>query len=262
MIRTTTSRITFSKAVAAKELIGMKHKASVCTIFAAIIFGCLPVQAQTRGSAEFVSDTNKSPAAFTGDDAGFAQRNPRYRLRFGDSFDVDFTFSPEFNQTVTVGPDGYAAFRGVPEVYVVGQTVDELTKTIKEAYRGVLKDPAITVSLKDFDKPYFIAAGEVAKPGKYDLRSDYSLIEAVNIAGGFTDASKHSQVYLYRRLASGSIKMRVLDVKKMLASHNLVEDPQILPGDMLYVPKNTISKVRPYLPISSLGLYANPLQAP
>ena len=36
------------------------------------------------------------------------------------------------------------------------------------------------------------------KPGKYDLRSDLTVTEAVAIAGGFTDKSKHSQVVLFR----------------------------------------------------------------
>ncbi|HXP82786.1 MAG TPA: polysaccharide biosynthesis/export family protein [Verrucomicrobiae bacterium] len=199
------------------------------------------------------------PEVPTDSDAGFANRNPRYVLRSGDSFDVEFTFSPEFNQTVVVGPDGYVTFRGAASRHVAGQTVPQLTDTIKEAYSGILSDPTITVVLKDFEKPYFIAAGQVEKPGKYELRSDLSLVEAVNIAGGFTDASKHSQVLLFRRVSDGVVETRVFDIKKMLALRNLQEDPHLLPGDMVFVPQNFISKIRRYLPTSSLGLYANPL---
>jgi len=191
--------------------------------------------------------------------ASFQERNPRYCLRKGDSFDVDFAFSPEFNQTVVVQPDGYITLRGAGTMRVEGQTVPELTETIKKAYANILHDPVITVALKDFEKPYFVAAGQVAKPGKYDLRSDITLVEAVNIAGGFTEASKHSQVLLFRRVSNEMVEARVFDVKKMLASHNLQEDPHLLPGDMLFVPQNAISKIRHYLPTSSLGMYANPL---
>ena len=190
----------------------------------------------------------------------FQERNPRYGLRKGDSFDVDFAFSPEFNQTVVVQPDGYVTLRGAGSLHVEGQTLPQLTDTIKKAYAGILHDPVITVALKDFEKPYFVAAGQVGKPGKYDLRSDLTLVEAVAIAGGFTEASKHSQVLLFRRVSNEMVEARVFDVKKMLASHNLQEDPHLLPGDMLFVPQNAISKIRRYLPTSSLGLYANPLQ--
>jgi len=115
------------------------------------------------------------------------------------------------------------------------------------------------VALKDFEKPYFLAAGQVGKPGKYELRSDLTLVEAVAIAGGFTENSKHSQVLLFRRVSNQTVEARVFDVKKMLASHNLEEDPHLLPGDMLFVPQNSISKIRHYLPTSSMGLYANPM---
>jgi polysaccharide export outer membrane protein len=180
-------------------------------------------------------------------------------LRKGDSFDVDFAFSPELNQTVVVQPDGYVTLRSAGSLHVEGQTVPQLTGTIKKAYAGILHDPVVTVALKDFEKPYFVAAGQVGKPGKYELRSDTTLVEAVNIAGGFTDASKHSQVLLFRRVSNEMVEARVFDVKKMLASHNLQEDPHLLPGDMLFVPQNSISKIRRYLPTSSVGIYANPI---
>ena len=60
--------------------------------------------------------------------------------------------------------------KGIGSIFVEGQTVPELTETLKAAYAKTLHDPVITVALKDFDKPYFIAAGQVTKPGKYDLR--------------------------------------------------------------------------------------------
>ena len=189
----------------------------------------------------------------------FQERNPRYCLRKGDSFDVDFAFSPEFNETVVVQPDGYITLRGAGSMRVEGQTVPELTETIKKAYANILHDPVVTVALKDFEKPYFLAAGQVGKPGKYELRSDLTLVEAVAIAGGFTENSKHSQVLLFRRVSNETVEARVFDVKKMLASHNLEEDPHLLPGDMLFVPQNSISKIRHYLPTSSMGLYANPM---
>jgi polysaccharide biosynthesis/export protein len=190
--------------------------------------------------------------------SGFQERNPRYALRKGDSFDVDFAFSPEFNQTVVVQPDGYVTLRGAGSVRVEGETVLELTETIQKAYANILHDPVITVGLKDFEKPYFIAAGQVAKPGKYELRSDLTLVEAVAIAGGFTESSKHSQVLLFRRVSGEMVEARVFNVKQMLGSRNLQEDPHLLAGDMLFVPQSKMSKVRRYLPTSSMGIYANP----
>jgi len=64
--------------------------------------------------------------------------------------------------------------------------VPEMQQAVANAYRGFLHEPEVTVTLKDFDKPYFLASGEVARPGKYELRGDLTVNEAVAIAGGFT----------------------------------------------------------------------------
>jgi polysaccharide export outer membrane protein len=188
----------------------------------------------------------------------FHARDPRYKLRKGDSFDLDFHFSPEFNQTLVVGPDGFVTLRGAGSPRVEGQTIPELTETVKAAYATILHDPVISVGLKDFDKPYFIASGELAKPGKYDLRGPLTVTEAVAIAGGFTENAKHSQVVLFRPTPNGVFEAKLLNVKKLLASRNLSEDVLLEPGDMVYVPQSAFSKFRRYIPTASMGAFYNP----
>lgn len=197
-------------------------------------------------------------AASTNAAQGFQERSPRYQLRKGDSFDLDFALSPEFNQTVAVQPDGYVTLKGVGSIFVEGQTVPELTETVRAAYAKILHDPVITVALKDFDKPYFIAAGQVTKPGKYDLRGPLTVTEAVAIAGGFNENAKHSQVVLFRPASNGMFEAKLLNVKKLLASRNLSEDVYLQPGDMLYVPQSAFSHFRRYIPTSSMGAFYNP----
>jgi polysaccharide export outer membrane protein len=137
--------------------------------------------------------------------------------------------------------------------------VPELTESVKTAYAKILHDPLVTVALKDFDKPYFIAAGQVAKPGKYDLRGPLTVTEAVAIAGGFSDSAKHSQVVLFRPASNGMFEAKLINVKKLLASRNLAEDIYLQPGDMLYVPKSAFSKIRPFIPTANMGAYVSPL---
>jgi polysaccharide biosynthesis/export protein len=95
---------------------------------------------------------------------------------------------------------------------------------LQTTYTKILHDPVINVVLKDFEKPYFIAGGEVSHPGKFDLRDDPTLTEAIAIAGGFTESSKHSQVLLFRRVSNDWLKSKVLNVKKMFQAGNLTED--------------------------------------
>jgi polysaccharide biosynthesis/export protein len=190
----------------------------------------------------------------------FQQRDQRYRLRKSDVIDVKFKFSPEFDQTVTVQPDGFITLEGAGDIKVEDQTVPELREAIRHAYQGILHEPLITVSLKDFDKPFFIAAGQVGHPGKYELRGDTTLVEALAIAGDVTSAAKHSQVVLFRHVSGDMVEARVFNVKQMLRSRNLQEDPHLLPGDMIFVPQNKISKLQRFLPTASMGALLGPAQ--
>ena len=62
------------------------------------------------------------------------QRYPRYELCADDVVDLVFEFTPEFNQTLTVQPDGYITLRGVGDLHVAGLTIPEITATIRTAY--------------------------------------------------------------------------------------------------------------------------------
>jgi protein involved in polysaccharide export with SLBB domain len=187
-------------------------------------------------------------------------RRPLYRLCKSDVITVSFTFSPEFDQTVSVQPDGYVILKGVKQLPAEGVTVPELQEAIGRAYTGFLHDPEVTIVLKDFDKPYFIVGGEVNHPAKYELRSDTRVTEAVAIAGGLTARAKHSQIVLFRRVSDDLVESRLLDVKAMLGSRNLAEDLHLRTGDFLFVPQNVISKIKQYLPTSSMSMYASPTQ--
>jgi polysaccharide export outer membrane protein len=184
--------------------------------------------------------------------------NPRYRLRVGDTVEVTLKLTPEYNQILAVQPDGYVSVIGLPDIYVAGKTIPELTEILREKYASTLHDPIVTVVLKDYEKPYFIANGELGRPGKYELRGDTTVLEAIGIAGGFKESSKHSQVLLFRRVSDGWMSVKQLDMKKMIATADLSEDLRLRPGDMIYVPKNTMSKIQRFLPIPSLGIYGHP----
>ena len=188
------------------------------------------------------------------------ERHPLYRLRPSDVVEVSFTVAPEFNQTLTVQPDGYVMLKDAGLVDVQGLNLQEFLEKIQKAYAGYLHDPQAAVALKDFERPYFVVGGEVGRPGKYELRSDTTVAEAVQIAGGLTPQSKHSQVVLFRRVNDDLVETRLLDLKKMLKQGSLTEDAHLRAGDMVFVPQNTISKIARYLSKPSVSMYMNSSQ--
>jgi polysaccharide biosynthesis/export protein len=187
-------------------------------------------------------------------------RRPLYRLTHSDVVALTFTLSPEFDQILTIQPDGYVALKDAGPVLAQGLTVEEFRLAVGKAYAGYLHDPQVAVALQGFEHPYFVAGGEVRKPGKYELRADTSIMEAVQIAGGFTHEAKHSQVLLFRHVNDDLIEAHVFDLKKMLKERNLGEGSQLRPGDLVFVPQNSISKIEQFLSKPSFGMYMSSTQ--
>lgn len=239
----------------------MIKQGAVFTVLTSLI-STASVVAQTGLRVEPITTESVPSATTNGGSAHTAgpalrEEHFRYQLHRGDTIDIAFPFTPEFNQTVIVQPDGYISLTSVGTVQVEGKTVPELTEVIRGSYATMLRDPVVNIVLKDFEKPYFIVSGALAKPGKYELRSDTTLTEAVAIAGGFTEDSKHSEVFLFRRVADNWVELKRLDVKEMYKRADLSEDLHLQPGDMVFVPQNRYSKFKRYIPSPGLGVMAS-----
>src|SRR3954467_12700440 len=145
---------------------------------------------------------------------GFSERNPRYRIEPTDVLEIRYRYTPEFDQTVTVQPDGFVNLLLVGDLKLQGLTLEEVKAALLEKAGARLRDPEITLVLKEFEKPYFVVGGEVARPGKFEMRGQVNALQAVAMAGGFNHLSaKHSQVILYRRVGADLAQSQVLNLK-------------------------------------------------
>lgn len=232
-------------------MIRVKQVVLICLVMALPPCGSICAAAQARQTAASLHSSSTTPALH--------QRNPRYTLRSGDSFDLSFQFSPEFNQTLIVQPDGFVSLREVGDIHVSGLTLPEVQKVVEAKYATILKQPTISVVPRDLEKSYFIAMGEVERPGKYELRGPITVTEALGLAGGLTpDRAKHSQVILFRREGNTLGPGEIVDVKKMLKKRDLREDVYLKPGDLIYVPQNTWSKIHQIMPTPGVGMSMYP----
>ena len=203
-------------------------------------------------------ETNSGPGPDANGARPLQERNSLYTVEKSDVLELSFTFAPEFNQTVAVQPDGYIGLRAAHSVLARGLTVPELKQRLREEYSSVLRDPEVTVVLKDFEKPYFVVAGEVVRPGRYELRGITTLTQALAVAGGFNNRARQSQVLLFRRVSSEWAEVHSLNAKKMLRPENGTEDVELRSGDMLFVPQSRWSKIRTLMPTASLGMFFRP----
>ena len=196
----------------------------------------------------------------TNSDAQVLLSRERYHIHPGDQLDVRFRLTPEYNQTVVVQPDGFVDLTIAGDIRIVTLTVDDARKVITEQSEKHLRDPEVTVTLVNFQRPYFVVAGLVAHPGKYDMQEDTTAMQALLLAGGPIEGAKVSQVIVFRRINEGGAQVRVLNLKHMKKTSDLERDLTLQPGDMLYVTPTALTEVAQFMKIgNSLGLYMNPL---
>lgn len=188
-------------------------------------------------------------------------QRPRYTLHTGDVISLSYRFTPEFDQTVTVQPDGYVDLDIAGNIKVGGLTVSEVHDRIVGAVSSRLNHPDLTITLKDFQHPYVVVAGEVAQPGKFELREDTTALQAIMLAGGFKDSARDTKVFLFRRINGDMAEVRQLNLHNIKKSSDLERDSELQPGDMLLVTRNKLERVSRFMKATNLGLYFNPLPA-
>lgn len=191
---------------------------------------------------------------------GMAQlltRDQPYRIQPSDQLQISYRYTPEYDEQLTVEPDGMVSIQLIGSVKIGGLTLDEAHARILGQLNTRLNDPDITLTLRDFVKPSYTVVGQVASPGKFEMHGPITAVDAIAMAGGFKDSAKHSQVILFHRVDSDIARTRILDIKKLMDPKHpeLEEDVTIEPGDLLVVPKNRVSKIADYVHWVSIGGY-------
>lgn len=185
-------------------------------------------------------------------------QRPRYTLHTGDVLSLDYRYTPEFNQAVTVQPDGYINLDFVGNIKVAGLTVNEVHDQILHMVASRLNNPELTITLKEFQHPYVVVAGEVTMPGRFEMREDTTALQAILLAGGFKDSARDTKVILFRRINGDMAEVRQLDLHNLRKTSDLEHDTELQPGDMLLVTRNKMEHLSRFMKASNLGVYFNP----
>ncbi len=83
--------------------------------------------------------------------APYTSTNAPYRIGVKDALDIEFNYQPELNRTVRVRPDGKISIPRKEDVSVVRQTPDEVKRNLQHLYSDLLKNPEITVTVREFN---------------------------------------------------------------------------------------------------------------
>jgi len=182
-----------------------------------------------------------------------------YEVEPGDTVTINFRFTPEFNDEVVVGPDGRASLKAAGAVKLSGLTLPEIERMIVRESSTKLVNPEVTVSLKDFQRPQIVVAGEVTNPGHFEIKRPITATQAILMAGGPKDDASMGQVLLFRRINSEYAEVHVLQLGRYDARTRAKNDMILQPDDLLLVRHDLISKIDRFVKLINLGVYFNPI---
>ena len=126
---------------------------------------------------------------------------PQYKLGPEDVIKVSVWENKELTLDLVVRPDGKVSMPLIQDVVAEGQTATELADTIQKGLLNYIKEPQVSVIVLQVNAPRYFVIGNVAKPGTYPLRSDTSILQALSLAGGFTQFASPRSIKLIRNTA-------------------------------------------------------------
>jgi len=172
-----------------------------------------------------------------------AAQDSDYRIQRGDQLGLDFYMNPEFNDTVTVDPDGKIVLRLVGPIQAAGLTADQLAASVDRAYSNELRNPGAVVHLRNLPGREIYVEGQVAKPGAFPLQPGMTAVQALALAGGVTDSSDPHSTVLIRRDACGQPQASKIDLASAIKEPGMGADAALMPHDVVVVPRSQIANL-------------------
>jgi polysaccharide biosynthesis/export protein len=120
-----------------------------------------------------------------------------------DVLTVTIWKNQDLSREVVVRPDGMISMPLVGDIQATGLTANLLAKRIAERLTEYLASPIVFVQVKDVNSYFIYVMGEVAKPGKYSLKSYANVMQGISLAGGFTPYAKKNKIKVLRVSADG-----------------------------------------------------------
>ena len=144
-----------------------------------------------------------------------SQAGPDYRMGPEDQIRVSVWENKDLTLDLVVRPDGKISMPLIQDVVAEGQTAMELGNTIHDKLLTFIKEPQVSVIVLQVNAPKYFVIGNVAKPGTYPLRSETSVLQALSLAGGFTQFASPRNIKLIRNTA-GKQEVRKINYNNLI----------------------------------------------
>jgi polysaccharide export outer membrane protein len=106
---------------------------------------------------------------------------------------------------------------------------------IAKLKQGFLKEPQVSVFVKEYNSKKVFVFGEVQKPGTFMYEEEMTIIQAITVAGGFAKSAAKNKVSV-TRLEDGIEKRIFLSVEEI--GRGKERNFFLMPGDIVFVPES------------------------
>lgn len=185
-----------------------------------------------------------------------------YRIGRQDLLEISVFDVDELDQTVRVADDGSITMPLLGRLMVSGLTKTELEKMIAQLLEeSYVRDPQVTVFVKEYESKKVAVSGAVKKPGTYEMLGRKTLLEMISMAGGL-DKDLGKEIIIFRQRADGATERIPLDLDRLVYAADPALNLVLRPGDIVYVP--TVEKVRIFVSgaVRNPDLYEVPRDQP
>ena len=171
-----------------------------------------------------------------------------YIIGYGDALDVVFLYNREYNrENIRVRPDGRISFPFIGDIDVAGRTVPWVDSLLTAKYSEIIRDPEITVIVREFQTQQVYVLGQVGDPGAYEYVRGLTLLQALSLGSGLKDSAKRNGVVVVRRIAWDHVIGIEVDVKEILDNNRYDMDIPIKPFDIVMVPKSRLATTEDFI---------------
>jgi polysaccharide export outer membrane protein len=153
----------------------------------------------------------------------------------GDVFEVSVLGEKDLPKEYRVQPDGSIGFPYIDRIEVAGLEPQQIEELIKKQLveRKILVDPQVTLVVKQYNSKKVSVIGSVQKPGSLPWTEGMKLVEAISLAGGFTQLADANHVFLTRTVSASKTVTAVVSVDDI--SEGKAADIPLQAGDTIKV---------------------------
>ena len=157
-----------------------------------------------------------------------------YRIGPEDVLSIVVLGHPDYTRVVPVRPDGRISLPLVNDVVAAGLTPADLRMGLTSSFAKFIKGEGLEVSVMvtEVHSVKVSVQGNVRTPIRFELRSRATILDALAMAGGFTDYAKRDQIIVRR--ADGTVVRFNYD--RFLDKPDTVDMIVLRGGDNVIVP--------------------------